>query len=127
MRFNYIIFDQVDKDFDQVDKDHSSGVIYYTSQPDTIPKAIIEEQSCIFYKFDSESERDRYIPINRIKVTKDEIIYFGKGDNVYYKIIFNKEYRDFAIAKRALLPKNKHRMFFHRDYDYYDQLSDTCE
>tara|TARA_R110000765_G_scaffold399713_1_gene494468 strand:+ start:473 stop:829 length:357 start_codon:yes stop_codon:yes gene_type:complete len=116
MRFNYIIFDHVDKD-------HSPGVIYYTSEPDTIPKAIIEEQACIFYKFDNQSERDRYIPINRIKVTKDEIIYFGKGDNVYYKIIFNKKYGDFAIAKRALLPKNKHRMFFHRDYDYYEELT----
>ena len=95
MRFNYIIFDHVDKD-------HSSGVIY---------------------EFDNENEVLRYIPVNRIKVKKDEVVYLGKWENRFYKMTYNKIYGDFIIKERALRYKNKYTLYFHRDYDYYDQLT----
>ena len=40
-----------------------------------------------------------------------------------YKITYSKKYGDFVIKKRALLNTNRYTMFFHRDYNYYEQLS----
>ena len=36
---------------------------------------------------------------------------------------YNKTYGDFIIKERALRYKNKYTLYFHRDYDYYDQLT----
>ena len=37
-------------------------------------------------------------------------------------MIFNKQYGDFQVIERALFPRYRTTMYFHRDYDYYDNL-----
>lgn len=115
--------------FDYIDwmeynvRDDSTGYIYYTSDPDT---ALIEEKglkATIIYHFDNEGKTSRFIPVNRVKVTNDEVIYFGKWDKKRYKMTYNKEYGDFVILERALVTRYRVTIFFHRDYDHYNQLT----
>lgn len=117
VRFDYV------KWMEDNEKEDSTGYIYYTSDPDT---ALTNEQglkASVIYYFDNEGETARFIPVYRIKVKKDEVIYLGKYKSAFYKMTYNKTYGDFIIKERVLLPKNKYTMFFHRDYDYYNQLT----
>jgi hypothetical protein len=118
VRFNYTRFIE-----DNI-KEDSTGYIYYTSDPDTTLGSKVAEKACIIYEFDNENEYHRYIPVNRTKVTQDEVIYFGKINKTYYKMIYTKEYGDFQIIERALVPRYRITLYFHRDYDYYDQLTE---
>ena len=54
---------------------------------------------------------------------KVKTIYYGKWEKDLFKITYNKQYGDFVMKERALLPINQYTIFFHRDYDYYDQLT----
>ena len=123
VRFNHLKWMENDL------KEDSTGYIYYTSDPDT---TLMRQglKACIIYKFDNEksyiSSTDivqHYIPIYKTKITKDEVIHFGKNTEERYKITYSKKYGDFIIKKRALLPKNNVTLFFHRDYDYYEELT----
>jgi len=116
-RFNYMRWIEDDT------KEDSAGIIYFTSDPDTVFSEKPNFNSCIIYEFDNENEVLRYIPVNRIKVKKDEVVYLGKWENKFYKMTYNKTYGDFIIKERALRYKNKYTLYFHRDYDYYDQLT----
>mgnify|MGYP003629042221 FL=1 len=116
-RFNYMRWVEDDT------KEDSTGIIYFTSDPDTVFTEKHKFNSCIIYEFDNENEVLRYIPVNRIKVKKDEVVYLGKWENRFYKMTYNKIYGDFIIKERALRYKNKYTLYFHRDYDYYDQLT----
>lgn len=117
VRFDYV------KWMEDNEKEDSTGYIYYTSDPDTILVEAKGFKATIIYHFDNEGETSRFIPVYRIKVDKDKVVYFGKWDKKLYKMTYNKKYGDFVIKERALLPKNGYTMFFHRDYDYYDQLT----
>mgnify|MGYP003678964978 FL=1 len=117
VRFNYIKWN---KEYAQED---STGLIYYTSDPDTTLVKAKGFKASIIYNFDNEGETVRFIPVYKTKVKKEEVIYLGKWENKLYKITYNKVYGDFIIKKRALLPNYKTIMYFHRDYDYYDQLT----
>lgn len=117
VRFNYMRWVEDDT------KEDSTGIVYFTSDPDTVLTKEYEFNSCIIYKFDNENEVLRYIPVNRIKIKKDEVVYLGKWENRLYKMTYNKTYGDFIIKERALRNKNKYTLYFHRDYDYYDQLT----
>ena len=80
VRFDYV--DWVEDD----EKDDSTGYIYYTSDPDSI---LIDEQglkASIVYYFDNEGETCRFIPVYRVKITKDKVIYFGKNDKKLYRM-----------------------------------------
>tara|TARA_R110002012_G_scaffold318711_1_gene537568 strand:+ start:1004 stop:1423 length:420 start_codon:yes stop_codon:yes gene_type:complete len=104
-------------------KEDSTGYIYYTSDPDSV---LTEEQglkASIIYYFDNEGETCRFIPVYRVKVTKDKVVYFGKSSKKLYKMTYTKKYGDFIIKERALFPGNGYTLFFHRDYNYYDQLT----
>jgi len=117
VRFNYTRWLE-----DEIKAD-STGYIYYTSDPDTV--VIVKEKfnATIVYHFDNEGETSRFIPIYRAKVKPKEVVYFGKWENKFYKITYNKKYGDFIMKERALLPRNGYTLYFHRDYDYYDQLT----
>ena len=117
VRFNYLNWVEADE------KEDSTGYIYYTSDPDTVITEENKYKASIVYYFDNEGQTIRYIPVNRIKVKKDEVIYFGKWKKKLYKMTYNKIYGDFMVKERALIPRNAITMFFHRDYDYYDQLT----
>ena len=119
VRFNYVHWAEDDA------KDDSTGYIYYTSDPDTILVEAKGFKASVIYYFDNEGETSRYIPVYKTKVKKDEVIYFGKLGKKRYKMTYNKKYGDFVIKERALDHRYTITMFFHRDYDYYEQLSDT--
>ena len=115
VRFDYL------KWMEDNEKENTPGYIYYTSDPDTAINETLK--SSIIYYFDNEGTTAHFIPVNRIKVKLDEVIYFGTWENERYKTIYNKKHGDFTIIKRAILPRNGYTLFFHRDYDYYDQLT----
>ena len=117
VRFNYLEWTQSNV------KDDSTGYIYYTSDPDTIIGKDEGLKASVVYQFDIDKETIRFIPVYRTKVKKNEVIYFGKWEKERFKMTYSKKYGDFIIKERALLPKNGYTMFFHRDYDYYDQLT----
>ena len=118
VRFNYIKHVDIDEKYD------STGIIYFTTDPDTVITNAKEIKACLIYEFDNEDETVRYIPIYRIKMKKKETIYYGKWEKDLFKITYNKQYGDFVMKERALLPINQYTIFFHRDYDYYDQLTE---
>jgi hypothetical protein len=117
VRFNYIIFE----DYGRED---STGLIYYTSDPDTVLLNNPGLKSSIVYYFDNERDTKRFIAVKKTKINKEQIVYFGKSlNNTKYKIIYNKKYGDFVIKQKTLFAGDKSTMYFHRDYDYYDQLT----
>ena len=117
VRFDYLRWEE-----DNI-KEDSTGIIYYTSDPDTILTPEEGLEASIVYYFDDEYDIIRFIPVHRLKIRKDKVTYFGKYNKDMYKITYSKKYGDFVIKKRALLYTNRYTMFFHRDYDYYEQLS----
>lgn len=116
VRFNYIIFE----DYGRED---STGLIYYTSDPDTVLSNNKGLESSIVYYFDNEIETKRFLAVYKTKISKDEVVYFGKSNNKRYKMTYNKKYGDFVIKQITLFAGDKYTMYFHRDYDYYDQLT----
>lgn len=118
VRFNYLNWVEADE------KEDSTGYIYYTSDPDTVITEENKYKASIVYYFDNEGQTIRYIPVHRTKVKKDEVVYFGKWENKLYKMTYNKIYGDFIVKERALIPRYAITMYFHRDYDYYDQLTE---
>ena len=121
VRFNYVRHLEID------DKDDSTGIVYFSSDPDTIVDNDAKYNACLIYEFDNEGETVHYIPIYKVKLRKEKIIYYGKWKKDLFKIVYNKKYGDFQIIERALIPRNQYTTYFHRDYDYYDQVSDTGE
>ena len=117
VRFNYMRWLE-----DEIKAD-STGYMYYTSDPDTVVTIAKKFPATIVYHFDNEGETLRVIPIYRTKVKTKEVIHFGKWGNKFYKITYNKKYGDFIMKERALFSKNGYTLYFHRDYDYYDQLT----
>jgi hypothetical protein len=117
VRFDYINWVE-----DNV-KEDSTGYIYYTSDPDTVLTNEQGLKASIIYYFDNEGETARFISVYRVRITKDEVIYFGKWDKKRYKMTYNKQYGDFIILERALVTRYRVTIFFHRDYDYYNQLT----
>ena len=118
VRFNYLEWTQSNL------KDDSSGYIYYTSDPDTIIGAEEGLKASIIYQFDIDKETIRFIPVYRTKVNKNKVIYFGKWEGERYKMTYNKKYGDFVIQERALVPRYRITMFFHRDYDHCEELTE---
>ena len=121
VRFNYVRWLELD------DKDDSTGIVYFTTDPDTIISNTKDVAACIVYEFDNEGETSHYIPIYKVKLKKEKTIYYGKWKKDLFKIVYNKEYGDFQVIERALVPRYRTTIYFHRDYDYYEQLSDTGE
>ena len=102
-------------------------MIYFSSDADTIINSKTKYNACVVYifdnEFDNEEEVVRYIPIYKVKLKKEKTIYYGKWKKDLFKIVYNKEYGDFQIIERALVPRYRTTIYFHRDYDYYDQLT----
>jgi len=116
VRFNYVRWIEFDE------KEDSTGVIYFSSDPDTIIDNHSKYEAAIFYDFDNEGEIIHYIPVYKLKLKGEKVIYYGKWKKDYFRMIFNKQFGDFQVIERALFPRNRTTMYFHRDYDYYDNL-----
>jgi hypothetical protein len=116
-------FDYVDWVEDYI-RDDSTGYIYYTSDPDSVLTEKQGLKASVIYYFDNEGGTSRFIPVYRVRITKDKAIYYGKWDKKRYKMTYNKKYGDFVIQERALVPRYRITMFFHRDYDHCEELTE---